>query len=87
MQYGLLYLPVHTQGLKLPEILDIDTMQSFVSHKVAAKLPATIQTTTLLTTKLPIGKTMATISAIQLDIFMLILSIHNIAIHHLLQIH
>ena len=66
-QHGLLYLSVHTHGLAVPAKLDIGAMQLFVSHKLAKKLPATIQTTMPLTVILPMGKTMVATSAIQLD--------------------
>ena len=49
-------------------MLDTGTMRMFVSHKLAAKLPATIQNTMPLTVMLPMGKTMVATSAIQLDI-------------------
>ena len=45
MQYSLLNLPVHTHGFTVPEILNTGATWSFVSHKLAAKLPDTIQTT------------------------------------------
>ena len=63
-----MYLSVHTHGFTVPEILDTGPMQSFVSRKLAAKLPATVQSTTLLIVMLPIGKTMVATLAIQLDI-------------------
>ena len=58
MQHGLLYLSVHTHGFTVPAMLDTGTTWSFVIWKLAAKLPATIQTTTPLTVMLPMGKTM-----------------------------
>ena len=67
MQHGLLYLPVHTHGFAVLTMLDTGIMQSFVSHKLAAKLPATVQTTMPLTVTLPMGKTMVATLAIQLD--------------------
>ena len=48
-------------------MLDTGTMRSFVSCKLAAKLPATIQTTTPLTVTLPTGKKMVATLASQLD--------------------
>ena len=69
MQYGLLYLTVQTHGFTVPAMLDTGAMQSFVSHKLAAKLLITIQTTMLWTIVLLTGKTMVTTLAIQLDIF------------------
>ena len=68
MQHCLLYLSVHTHGFAVPAMLDTVAMQPFVSCKLAAKLPATIQTTMPLTVILPMGKTMVATSAIQLDI-------------------
>ena len=58
MQCGLLYLSVHTHGFAVPEMLDTGAMRLFVSQKLAAKLPATVQTTMPLTVTLPMGKTM-----------------------------
>ena len=53
----------------MPAMLDTGTMQSFVNHKLAAKLPATAQTTMPLTITLQMGKTLVATAAIQLDIF------------------
>ena len=52
----------------MPAILDVGTTRSFASHKLAAKLPATIQSITPLITTLLTGKTLATTLAIQIDI-------------------
>ena len=67
MQRGLLYLSIHTHGFTVPEMLDMGTMWSFVSYKLAAKLPAIVQTMMPLTVILPMGKTRVATSAIQLD--------------------
>ena len=67
MQCGLLYLSIHTHGFAVPAMLDTGTMLSFVSCKLAAKLPAIIQTMTPLTVTLPTGKIMVATTAIQLD--------------------
>ena len=67
MQHGLLYLSIHTHGFAVLAILDIGSTQLFVSYKLAAKLPAIVQTMTPLTIMLLMGKTMVTTSAIQLD--------------------
>ena len=67
MQHGLLYLFVYTHRFAVPAMLDIGATCSFVSHKLAAQLPATVQTTAPLTVMLPTGKMMTTTSAIQLD--------------------
>ena len=56
MQCGLLHSPVHTHGFTAPEMLNTGAMWLFVNRKLAAKLPATIQTTTPLTIILPTGK-------------------------------
>ena len=40
MQCGLLYLSVYTHGFAIPAMLDTGAKQSFVSCKLAAKLPA-----------------------------------------------
>ena len=48
-------------------MLDTGATRLFISHKLAAKLPATAQTTTPLTVMLPMGKTMVATLAIQLD--------------------
>ena len=48
-------------------MLDTGAMQLFVNQKLAAKLLATIQTTTPLIVMLPMGKTMVATLAIQLD--------------------
>ena len=58
MQHGLLYLSIYTHGFAVPEMLDTGTTWSFVSHKLAAILPATVQTTMPLTITVPTGKTM-----------------------------
>ena len=42
MQRGLLYLSVYTHGFAVLEMLDTGAMQSFVIHKLAAKLPAIV---------------------------------------------
>ena len=67
MQHGLLYLTVHTHGFTVPAMLDTGAMQLFVSHKLAAMLLATVQTTTPLTVALLMGKKMVATLAIQLD--------------------
>ena len=67
MQHGLLYLSVHTHGFSVPSMIDTGTTQSFVSHKVVVKLPATIQITKTLTVILPTGKILVAMLAIQLD--------------------
>ena len=48
-------------------MLDTGATWSFVSRKLAAQLPATVQTTSPLTVTLPTGKIMTMTSAIQLD--------------------
>ena len=58
MQCGLLYLSVYTHGFAVPVMLDTGTTRLFISHKLAANLLATIQTTMPLTVTLPMGKTM-----------------------------
>ena len=68
MQHGLLYLYIYAHGFSVPEMLDTGSMQSFVSCKLAVKLPAIVQTMMPLTIILPTGKTMVATSAIQLDI-------------------
>ena len=68
MQYGLLYLLIHNYRFSVPEMLDTGATWSFVSYKLAEKLPATIQTTIPLIVTLPMGKTLVATSAIQLDI-------------------
>ena len=50
-------------------MLDTGTTQLFVSYKLAAKLPATAQTTMPLTITLLMEKTLVATAAIQLDIF------------------
>ena len=45
MKCGLLYLTVHTHGFAVSVMLDTGAMQSFVSHKLVEKLPATVQPT------------------------------------------
>ena len=50
-------------------MLDAGATRLFVSHKLAAKLPATLQTTMPLNIMLPMGNTIVTTSAIQLDMF------------------
>ena len=67
MPHGLLYLPIYTHRFAVPAILDIGGTWLFVSHKLAVKLPATIQTTKPLTVMLPTGKILVTTLAIQLD--------------------
>ena len=67
MQCGLLYLSIHTYGFSVPEMLDTGATWLFMSHILAEKLPAIVQTMTTLTVKLPMGKTMVATSAIQLD--------------------
>ena len=67
MQCGLLYLFIYTHGFAVPAMLDTGAMRSFVSHKLAEKLPAKVQTTTPLMVILPTGKIMTATSAIQLD--------------------
>ena len=67
MQHGLLYLSIYTCGFSVPAILDTGATWLFMSHKLAAKLPAIVQTWTPLTIMLPMGKTMVATSAIQLD--------------------
>ena len=42
MQHGLLYLSVYTHEFAVPAMLDAGTMRSFISHKLAAKLPAIV---------------------------------------------
>ena len=73
MQYGLLYLPIHTHGFAVSNMLDTDTTWSFVSQKLAEKLPTIIQTTTPLTIALPIGKTLIAKWATKLDMLVNIL--------------
>ena len=85
IQRCLLCLPIHTHGFAVPEILDTGAMRLFVSCKLAAKLPATVQPTTPLTIVLPMGKTLIATLAIQL--YVMILFTLNIAIYYLLQIH
>ena len=68
MQHGLLYLSVHTHGLAVSSVLDTGATQLFVSRKLAAKLPDTIQTTMPLAVMLAMGKTRVATLAIQLDI-------------------
>ena len=58
MQSSLLHLSVYNHGFTVPVMLDTGTMRLFVSQKLAAKLPAMVQTTMLLTVTLPMGKTM-----------------------------
>ena len=58
MQRGLLYLSVQTHGFTVPEILDTGAMRSFISWKLAVKLPDTVLTTMPLIVTLPTGKTM-----------------------------
>ena len=62
-------IPIYTHRFTVPAILDTGAMQLFVSYKLAAKLPATIQTTKPLTKMLPMGKTMVATLTIQLDMF------------------
>ena len=68
MQHGLLYLSIHTLGFAVPAMLDTGIAQLFVSCKLAAKLPATVQTTMPLIVILPMGKTMVVTLAVRLDI-------------------
>ena len=70
MQCGLLYLSVYTHGFTIPAMLDTGAMWSFVSCKLAAKLPAIVKTMMPLTVMLPTGKTMTATSAIQLDMLL-----------------
>ena len=65
-QCSLLYLPIHAHRFAVPAILDTSATWLFVSHKLAAELPATVQTATPLTIMLPMGKTMVATLAIQL---------------------
>ena len=60
MQHALLYLSVNTHGFTVPAMLDTGSTWSFVSQKLATKLPATVQTTMPLIVTLPVGKTMVT---------------------------
>ena len=48
----------------------MDTTWSFVSCKLAEKLPATLETTTPLTVTLPMSKILVATQAKQLDILM-----------------
>ena len=63
-QHGLLYLPVDTHGLAVPAMLDTGATWSFVNHKLAVKLPATIQTTTHLIVMFPTRKMLVATLAI-----------------------
>ena len=56
MQHGLLYLSIYTHRFAVPEMLDTGAMQSFVSHKLAAKLPAIVQTMMPLTCNVTYGE-------------------------------
>ena len=67
MYCGFLYIPIHTHGFVVPSMLDTGTMWSFVTCKLAVKLPATVQTTMPLTMLFPMGKALVATSAIQLD--------------------
>ena len=67
MQCGLLYLSIYTHGFAVNAMLDTGATQSFMSCKLSAKLPATVQSTMQLTVILLTGKTMVATSAIQLD--------------------
>ena len=58
MQFRPLYLPISTHGFAVSAMLDIDATQSFVSYKLAEKLPVTIQAMIPLTVIMPIGKTL-----------------------------
>ena len=49
-------------------ILDTGTTQSFINHKQAEKLPATVKTMIPMTVAFPMGKTLVATLAIQLDI-------------------
>ena len=51
-------------------MLDTGATQLFVSHKLAEKLPATLETTTPLTVTLPMSKILVATQAKQLDILM-----------------
>ena len=51
----------------VPAMLDAGAIWLFISHKLARKLPATVQTTMPLTIILPTGKTLVATSAIKLD--------------------
>ena len=62
-----MYILIHTHRFAVPAMLDTGATQLFVSCKLAVKLPATVQTTTLLPVILPIGKAMIATLAIQLD--------------------
>ena len=77
--------PIHTHGFSLPKMLDTGVTRSFVSRKPAETLPATIQPTNPLAIILPMGKALVGILAIQLDMLIDDLSIHNITIYYLLQ--
>ena len=66
--YIILYLSVNIHGFAVLAMLDTGATRSFVSHKLVAKLPATIYTTMPLTVTLPMEKTMVATSVIQLDI-------------------
>ena len=66
-QRGLLHLPVHNNRFAVPAMLDTGATWLFVIYKLAAKLPATIQSTKPLTLTLATGKALVATSAIQLD--------------------
>ena len=68
MQHSLLYFPIHTHGFAVLYILGIGATWSFVSQKLAEKLPATIQTMMPFTITLPTRKTLVATLAISLDI-------------------
>ena len=67
IQRALLYLSIHTHGFAVPAMLDTGAMWSFVSHKLAAKLPATIQTMRPLIIMLLTGKMLVATSSIKLN--------------------
>ena len=67
MKDGLLYLLVNSHRFILSSMLDTGITRSFVNHKLAEKLPLTIQTTKSLTITLQTGKTLAATMAINLD--------------------
>ena len=68
MQHGFLYIAIYIHRFAVPEMLDTAVIQSFVSYKLTAKLPATVQTTMPLTATLPMGKTIVATLIIQFDI-------------------
>ena len=58
MQHGLLYLPINTHRFAVSAMLDTGTMWPLVSHKLAEKLPTTIQTMMPLIVTLLMGETL-----------------------------